>query len=681
MNKTARAASESQGVARPLTMAQIAGAPFPFGLTASPRDGAVAWIYNERGARNIWVARPDRSGRYCSRRLTSYTADDGHTVSGLAWNGDGQTLFYTRGGVWWDGAHPVNPLSRPEGPQAGGVWAVDASGGAPRHIGDGSAPAPSPRGDVVVFLRGGQPWVVRADGRSKATPLFIDRGQVSALAWSPDGARVAFLSTRSDHRLIGVYDRATQSMGWICPGIDQDLDPTWSPDGQRIAFIRKACGAQVPCVCHRQCTPWEIWVADAATGKGGAIWRANPGVGSCFRWLFNSRTSLFWGVGDRLVFPWEGTGWVRLYAIAARGGEPEALTADDSEVFGAGLSADRTRLIYASNEGDLDRRHIWELSLQSGRARQLTCGEGIEDLPVMTPDAGIFALHGEARRPLRPVKVSDGTIIDLAPQAVAADFPSGDLVVPQLITFPAADGRVIHGQLFAPRGRVQKGPAVLFFHGGPTERQMFAAWDPFETHTHLYESCQYLANHGYEVLSVNYRGGTGYGFEYREPPGFGAGGASELNDIIGAARYLLSRPEVDPKRLGVWGGSYGGRMTLLALSRASQYFAAGVSYAGICDWLAMPQLKLAGDPAAVALAHESGALAHLGGWRAPVLLVHGDADPIVGVGQTAALAAALRTRDIPVEILLIPDEVHFLLRHRSWIEVFTATKDYFDRHL
>lgn len=684
MKKIANAADAPEEGARRLTVAQIGSAPFPYDLIASPREGTVAWVYNERGARNIWIARPGGSRAWAARRLTRYIGDDGNTISGLAWSGDGQTLFYTRGGVWWNGELPVNPSSRPEGPRGGGVWALPVAGGAPRPIGAGWAPAPSPKGDTIVFLREGQPWVGRAKSTTKVRPLFVDRGRVRELTWSPDGRRLAFVSTRAAYGIVGLYDFAAKSIRWVCPGIDQDCYPTWSPDGRRLAFIRTPAEPEVPFTCRRDGTPWEIWVADATTGRGRAIWRANQGVGSRFRLLFNSRSSLFWGAGDNLMFPWETGGWVRLYRISAAGGSAEPLTPGESEVFGATLSADRSRLIYSSNAGDLDRRHIWELSLTGGSPRQLTSGDGIEDLPVIGMRDWIFALRGEARVPLRPIEVTEGGMTDLAPRAIPADFPMADLVAPQLVTFPAADGLVIHGQLFVPKRRAGKRPAVLFFHGGPTERQMFAAWDPFETHCHLYESCQYLANHGYEVLSVNYRGGAGYGFEYRESPGFGAGGASELADIIGAAKYMQSRPSVDPKRLGVWGGSYGGRMTLLALAAAPEYFAAGVSYAGIYDWLTMPELKSRGsaiDAVTARLAHESGAAARVEGWRAPVLLMLADADPIVAVDQTQALAARLRRQGIPVDILMIPDEVHFLLRSGSWNQVFTATKDYFDLHL
>jgi dipeptidyl aminopeptidase/acylaminoacyl peptidase len=679
---TAPAVLNAASPSHSLTIEQISSAPFPSQLTPAPAGNLVAWVYNERGARNVWIAEPGASG-FKSKRLTAYTADDGNDIVDLAWNGDSRTLFFVRGGDS-DGRQAVNPLSLAAGPKAGEIWSVAIEGGAPKHIADGTDPTPSPHGDRLVFVHGGQPFLVQTAGPnpSEATPLFHDQGRVRAMIWSPDGTRLAFVSSRTQHSLIGIFDFSQNTITWVSPGIDDDEEPVWSPDGKRLAFLRLAHDTTPPYVLsYRDSYPWEIWVADTTTGKGARLWGAKAGAGSHFRELFNSRHSLFWASGARLVFPWEVTGWVRLYSISAKAsGEPTLLTPGNAEIFGAELSANRERLVYASNLGDLDRRHIWSISLNGGAPQQLTTGQGVEDYPILTSDGTIYALHGDARVPLRPIEVAGRSMTDIAPDALPHDFPTTDLVEPQLITFQAADGLTVHGQLFIPRGRTAKGPALLFFHGGPTNRQAFAAWDPFETHSHLYEANQYLANHGYIVLSVNYRGGSGYGLNFREPQGFAAGGASELNDIIGAARYMISRSDVDSKKLGVWGGSYGGRMTSLALAAAPEFFAAGADYAGVHNWVKMPGFS-APDGAAEKLAYESSAIGHVGTWRAPVLLMHADADPAVPFEQTAELAAALRSRGIPVEYLMIPDEVHFLLKHSSWSAIFAATGEYMDRQL
>lgn len=663
-----------------LTIERITSAPFPSQMVAAPKGSAVAWVYNERGARNVWVS--ERQGRaYVSRRVTAYSGDAGIDINELTWSADAHQLFYTLGGDD-NGLLAVNPLSRASGPVPGEIWSVSVDGGEPKRLARGTQPTPSPKSDSLVFSNNGQPFLLRTAQAGEAEPLFRDQGEVAQLSWSPDGSKLAFVSQRTRHSMVGVFDMAKKSITWMSPGIDADQSPTWSPDGRRLAFIR-AEWDELPSyvVAHDKGNPWEIWVGDGESGQASPVWRAQPGLGSHFRELFNSPQTLFWATADQLVFPWEVTGWLRLYALSLRpGASARLLTPGEAEIFGAVLSDDRRHLLFSSNLGDLDRRHIWSVSLDGGPAHPLTRGTGVEDFPVETADHSVLALRGGAREPIRPTLVGSGGMSDLEPTAIPADFPSAALVDPQPVTFPAADGLTLHGQLFVPKAAGSRRPALLFFHGGPTNRQTFPSWDPFETHTHLYEANQYLANNGYVVLSVNYRGGSGYGLAFRTARGFGAGGASELNDIIGAAKYLASRPEVDPKRMGVWGGSYGGRMASLALAAAPEYFAAGVDIAGVNDWLKMPELSSASESVAN-LAYQSSAIAHVDQWRAPVLLVHADTDPIVPFAETTELAQALRTRGIPVETLVIPDEVHFLLRHDSWNRVFVRMRQFLDERL
>src|SRR5262249_16478826 len=147
------------------------------------------------------------------------------------------------------------------------------------------------------------------------------------------------------------------------------------------------------------------------------------------------------------------------------------------------------------------------------------------------------------------------------------------LVTPQQVIFPASDGLPIHGQLFIPRGASgAKRAAVIFFHGG-SRRQMLLGYHYMHYYSNAYAMNQYLAARGFIVLRVNYRSGIGYGLNFREAPGIGNSGASEFNDVMGAGLFMAGRPDVDAKRIGVWGGSYGGYLTALALARASKLFA------------------------------------------------------------------------------------------------------------
>ena len=672
-------AASAQQVKLPIE--RIAGAPYPFAMTAAPQGGAVAWVYNERGARNIWVAEPS-GGSFTSKRLTDYTEDDGIDMSETGFTGDARWVIYTRGGDS-GGRVAVNPTSAVDGPKAGAVWAVPVAGGAAKKIADGTSASPSPKGDLVVFLKSGQPMVVNVGGSEAPAPLFVDRGLVGTLRWSPDGSKLAFVSTRPNHSMVGLYDFATKTISWMAPSIDKDSRPVWSPDGKKIAFVRNqtsvGAGPRPQQGRNREGTPWELWTVEVATGPGKPIFKAKTGQGSVFRDLFNSADSLFWGAGDKIIFPSEVTGWVRLYSIAAGGGEPVLITPGESEVFAGQVSPDRSRVVFATNQGDIDRRHLWEVFFSGGAPKQISTGEGIEDYPVINSEDRVFAVHGEPRLPLKPVMAASKGLTDLAPQALPKDFPSDQLPDTHLVTYQSPDGLTVHGTLFVPKGLKGKAPALVFSHGGPTNRQTFDAWDSFETHSHLYEANLFLASQGYVVLSINYRGGSGYGLNFREAENFGTNGGSELNDLIGAAKFLQSRPEVDPKKLGIWGGSYGGRMTSLAMAKAPDYWVAGVDYAGVHD---MSLYYLAGDtvdPAARKLALDSSAMGHVDTWKAPVLLMVGDADALEP--QTEMLAAALRARNIPVETMMLPDEVHFMLRHQSWNKVFQATKDYLDRFL
>ncbi len=205
-------------------------------------------------------------------------------------------------------------------------------------------------------------------------------------------------------------------------------------------------------------------------------------------------------------------------------------------------------------------------------------------------------------------------------------------------------------------------------------------------YSNAYAMNQYLANHGYIVLSVNYRSGIGYGLNFREALNYGATGASEFNDVIGAGLYLKSRPDVQPDRIGGWGGSYGGYLTALALARASDLFAAGVDFHGVHDWnRVIENFVPAYDPKtqaeAARIAFESSPLASVKSWKSPVLLIHGDDDRNVPFSETIHLAVALREQKVPFEELIFPNEVHDFLLQKDWITAYTAAAQFFDRKL
>jgi dipeptidyl aminopeptidase/acylaminoacyl peptidase len=676
------------GVARgSFTLEQVMSSPFPTELLASPTGGRVAWVFDARGLRNVWVAEPSGGGGYRSRQLTGYTEDDGQDVGELTWTPDGRAIVYVRGGdLENDGVYP-NPASAPAGVEQA-VWVVSIEGGAPRKLGEGHSPAVSPKGDSVVYIFKDQVWQVMLAAGAKPQQLIHDKGEDSSLRWSPDGSMLAFVSRRGDHSFVGVYNLGGKSLLYLDPSVDRDSEPVWSPDSRQVAFLRLPARDEITPGPRRAGQPWWIRVADAATGQGHEVWRAETGRGSVFRGI-SADYQIFWGAGDNLVFPWERDGWTHLYSVPAAGGAAKLLTPGDFEVEFVTLSPDRHQLILASNQDDIDRRHLWSEPVTGDRPTPLTKGEGIEWSPVMLSDGATVALfHSDAQRPARPaILVNSGGIRDLAPETLPADFPAADLVTPQQVILPAADGLRVHAQLFLPKDEAprQRRPAVIFMHGG-SRRQMLLGWHYMAYYHNAYALNQYLASRGYVVLSLNYRSGIGYGLDFREALEYGRSGASEFNDVEGAGLYLRQRADVGPNHIGLWGGSYGGYLTALGLARASDLFACGVDLHGVHEWNLeiqnwTPSYDLAARQDAARRAWESSPLASVKTWRSPVLLVQGDDDRNVPFTEMVRLVEALRKQNVEFRQLVFPDEIHDFLRHRTWLAAYHAASDFFDQHL
>jgi dipeptidyl aminopeptidase/acylaminoacyl peptidase len=304
----------------------------------------------------------------------------------------------------------------------------------------------------------------------------------------------------------------------------------------------------------------------------------------------------------------------------------------------------------------------------------------------------VFFLSSSYREKAHPaVRLSSGKVQGVADELVPSEFPAASLVKPQAVMITAADGMVVHGQLFLPPNSRpgERHPALAFFHGG-SRRQMLLGFHYMYYYSNAFAMNQFLASQGYVVLSVNYRSGIGYGMKFREALNYGAGGGSEYQDVIGAGLYLKNRPDVDPARIGLWGGSYGGYLTAMGLSRASDLFAAGVDFHGVHDWSSLRETEppVGGDPQAklefereLRLAFDSSPMATVDNWKSPVLLIHGDDDRNVSFGQTEILAEALRARKVPFEELIFPNEIHDFLREKDWVTAYKATADFFARKL
>jgi dipeptidyl aminopeptidase/acylaminoacyl peptidase len=527
--------------------------------------------------------------------------------------------------------------------------------------------------------------------------LFFDRGNDGELRWSPDGSRLAFVSDRSGHSFIGIYTSKEAPLIYLAPSTDRDTSPRWSPDGTQVAFVRQAGegGAPDPIltqVPHR----WSIWVAPAAGGAGHTVWQSPDTLAGSYPDV-EGEANLHWGAGDRLVFLAYLDDWPHLYSVPATGGAPLLLTPGAFMVEHVAESRDRRFMIYDANTGstpgDDDRRHLFRVPVDRAAAVALTSGDTLEWTPVSAgTDRVAFVAAGAKEPPSIGLVNLDGSHrTALTAGSLPKDFPLASLIVPKRVIFQAADGTRIHGQLFESGGATAAGkkPAVIFVHGGPP-RQMLLGWHYMDYYSNAYAVNQYLATHGFVVLSVNYRLGIGYGRVFHQPDHAGYAGATEYQDVVGGAHFLQTLAGVDASRIGIWGGSYGGYLTALALARNSDLFKSGVDLHGVHDWSQLMD-EIGGKPStrfekgdrekAMEVAWNSSPDAGVAGWKSPVLLIQGDDDRNVPFRQTVDLARRLEARHLPFEEMVVPNEIHGFLRHDSWLRVDEATAEFLSRTL
>jgi dipeptidyl aminopeptidase/acylaminoacyl peptidase len=684
------------------TLEQIMSSPFPTGLTAAAHANRIAWVFNSKGERNVWVA--DAPG-FEARQVTHYQGDDGQDIFSLRLTPDGKTVVYARGSEVSGEGNVANPASELKEPKQQ-VLAADVETGKPLLLGEMGCTEEdcedvqlSPDGRWAVWQGAKHHlWLAPVGGDKPARQLTELRGEESEPQWSPDGRHLAFVSNRKSHSFVAILDlrsdATAERVRYLTPSVDRDFAPRWSPDGKQLVFIRTA-GAEshLPLIPVRP-WPWAIWLANAESGEAQELWHSGKERNDSLP-PFASQSLKFTAAG-KILFCSEHDGHNHLYAEPLQGGGESLLTPGDFDVEDVELSPDKMVVLYTSNQDDVERRHVW-LGDFAGTGRmfstfkrvQLTRGATIEWHPVTLADGKTVVSFGSSSTsPAMPYRLTASGREMIAATALPKDFPSAQLVTPETVTFKSEDGLEIHGQLFVPhKGKLPgAGAALIFVHGGPP-RQMMPGFHSMYYYHNAYAENQYLASLGYVVLSVNYRLGIGYGRAFRDPSNSGWRGSAEYKDVLAGAKYLQTLSYVNPKRIGIWGGSYGGLLTALALARNSDIFAAGVDFHGVHDWSALMARRQSGSEEApdykeaLKLAYESSPIAAVDTWKSPVLLMHGDDDRNVPFQQTTDLVQHLRRQNVDFEEIIFPDEIHDFLLWKTWVRGYQATADFFNRKL
>ncbi|MBL8270815.1 S9 family peptidase [Steroidobacter sp.] len=675
-------------------------------LIVAPQGDYVAWIEgNVLYAASAPGFEPKRRAVSASGALTAVYAST-----------DGRTLFYTLGeSLPAFGSYAAEDRRE--------FWRVDARQGEPQRLAQG---ADVPAG-VPVFAPDGQRFVtaegtmlyeyrVAAQGLEKRALLQRDAEhyaavKLSSLIYSPDGRRLAFVSWRkAKQSYIGIYDFATGAHRYIDPGIFRDLSPVWSPDSKELAFVRTASnwtrGYRFSPTIDG--APWRLLIANAAEGTVRTVWQAELGAGSVFRpfgigaWMQPDieASQLFWTRAGHLVFPWEKSGWLALYSVSSQGGEARALTTGEGEVATPTLSPDGSHLLYASNVGDLARLHLWRVALDAVTPpEQLTSGKGVEHSPKFTASGGyayIANLAGRMpnRRMIVRTERSANQARVLTPSAEETTRDQkiwSQFVDAEVLPLRAEDGVMSHHLLMVPKQAPPKRgfPVIISSKGGPNGR--------VSPGNALYSALgQYAVSRGYIFVEINYRGCDGFGLNYRLPAGRGATGGSEVKDLAALAKYLAGRADVDARRMGIMGGSYGGHIVGLALTQLPQYFAAGAHLSGVADWnvemqkdqqeeqesgagasAPPPYIRLSERMQIEDLAFASSSIARIQAWRAPTFISMGELDTSGHMEAIIDLGYRLLEQGTHVEFAIAPEAGHFGPRARPVDKVF----EFFERTL
>lgn len=441
-------------------------------------------------------------------------------------------------------------------------------------------------------------------------------------------------------------------------------------------------------------SPWAIMTYELSSGKTTELWNPPKTLEGSYP-PAQGGTNLHWAAGS-IVFLSYQDGWQHLYSIPEKGGKALLLTPGAYMTEYISLSPDGKWLVFCANTGDdpldLERRHVVRVPVDKAEPEVMTPGEGLEWTPVVTGDGDHLVFIGAtSQRPPLPavMNISTGKSRLIAENLIPGNFPTKDLVTPTQVVFDAPDGTPVHATMFNKKGGPDK-PAIIYIHGGPP-RQMLLGWHYSSYYSNAYAVNQYLANQGFVVLSVNYRLGIGYGYDFHRPRDGGTRGASEYQDIKAAGKWLAKQSFIDPAKIGVYGGSYGGYLTAMALARNSDLFAAGVDIHGVHDRtinrgvseLRAPDRyeKVPDARQAIDVAWESSPVSDVKTWTSPVLIIHADDDRNVAFSQSTDLVQRLLNKGVPLETLVIVDDTHHFMMHANQLRVNHAVVEYLIRKL
>jgi dipeptidyl aminopeptidase/acylaminoacyl peptidase len=684
--------SDGRAATSPLKIEQLVEIRHPSSPVWSPDARLIAYTSERAGIANLYVS--DASGGD-TRAVTTF-AEAGAIANSPFWSADSQTLYFAR---------------------RGDLWQVSADGSALRAAWETptqeSSLVPSPDLSRVAFVRPsgehGGDIITRtlADGRERKAATH-EGPNVGGLSWSPDGERLAFSAGSrtirheqtpeySGGKIIYTITERTPAQAYIAPVAGGMPTPVALPPG--TGGLRWLNASRV--TLDRQGSDF----------KARSIFLST--VGGPSQRLFQEVDSRFWSIpgqadpgarpspdGKWIAFVSDRDGWDHLYVMAATGGEPIQITKGKFEAWRPAWSPDSSRLAFDANESDRPgTRHLGVATIAAdpsrATVRMITKGRGTNTAAVWSPDGTrLVYQHTD------PQRSADLYVIDAAgsssPVRISSSMPaamdSRAFVEPEFVHYPGPDGQLVPGYLFVPSGldRTRKHPAVVWIHGDGVN-QNYDGWHVQRNYAVYYSFHQYLLQKGYVVFAPDYRGSIGYGRAWRQGVYMDVGG-NDAKDAWMAAHYLKTLGFVDMERVGIWGLSYGGFFTLIAMVDQPTLYRAGINVAGVADYAmyytdpyrgAWTTMRIGRPEENPKVYEQASPVSRIERLQRPLLTLHGTADVNVPyLHAVKIIDEALKNgKGDLVEFMVYPGEFHYFTRAHVLIDAWHRAERFFDKHL
>ncbi|MGB4291830.1 MAG: prolyl oligopeptidase family serine peptidase, partial [Bacteroidales bacterium] len=473
-------------------------------------------------------------------------------------------------------------------------------------------------------------------------------------------------------------DTVYQAVSGDIPGLSENRlinfrPPVWSDDGSRAVV-------EVLSVDNKD--RW-IMLLDAGTGKlklldnqHDSAWIGGPGVRSGpLGWLPDNKT---------IYFQSEESGYSHLYLLDVQTGEKKAITSGNFEVYNPKLSNDGKYWYFISNETDPGIRELYRMPVRGGERTRLTSfGGGVEY--TLSPDEKYFALRVSfASRPweLYLMENKEKAIPVKITGSLTPEFRAYNWRTPEYVRFRASDGTMIPARLYKPENNTRNGAAVIFVHGAGYLQNAHRWWSSYFRE---YMFHNFLVDNGYTVLDIDYRGSAGYGRDWRTAI-YRYMGGKDLDDHIDGAKYLVEEHQIDPERIGIYGGSYGGFITLMAMFTKPGVFAAGAALRPVTDWAHYNHgytSNILNTPVADSIAYvRSSPIYYAGGLKGELLICHGMIDDNVHFQDVVRLVQRLiELGKDNWELAVYPLESHSFREPSSWTDEYKRIFKLFERTL